>query len=312
MTCGWHLTITLSMELPRPAVAMPSPSFSKNSKSDVETKISLTKDIATDIVHLQGEELIRLRSKLEKSVNLNQAVSKLIRATDHCMSEMQNAFHQRHMHFSFLERMILDLQSENNASLVLLENIRESTRKFCGSDLVNFDAHGQSLKSSSSDESSLLQDHLADEPKKLEREERKARETEEREREEKERDGRRKAVETARLQAKGNEEALERRRLAKLEAGAGETIPDTWHRAATTTSPVLSVLGAPMHPTRSESPTPPGSINTTSLIQAQVLALEKSKASFSSRLKTISKRIDHLERAYRVSELKLLNGDWER
>ncbi|KAJ4476434.1 hypothetical protein C8J55DRAFT_516915 [Lentinula edodes] len=51
-------------------------------------------------------------------------------------------------------------------------------------------------------------------------------------------------------------------------------------------------------------------IDTTSLIKMQVLALERDKSLRLSRLKTISKRIDHLERAYRVSEMPLLKEDY--
>ncbi|KAJ3848833.1 hypothetical protein EV368DRAFT_48519 [Lentinula lateritia] len=51
-------------------------------------------------------------------------------------------------------------------------------------------------------------------------------------------------------------------------------------------------------------------IDTTSLIKMQVLALERDKSLRLSRLKTISKRIDHLERAYRVSEMPLLEEDY--
>ena len=58
------------MQLPRPA--MPAPSFS----NDVETKVSLTMEIAIDIVRLQGEELIRVRRELEKSeVRASQLIS---------------------------------------------------------------------------------------------------------------------------------------------------------------------------------------------------------------------------------------------
>ncbi|KAJ3866751.1 hypothetical protein EV359DRAFT_79224 [Lentinula novae-zelandiae] len=51
-------------------------------------------------------------------------------------------------------------------------------------------------------------------------------------------------------------------------------------------------------------------IDTTSLIKTQVLALERDKSLRLSRLKTISKRFDHLERAYRVSEMPLLKEDY--
>ncbi|KIK65155.1 hypothetical protein GYMLUDRAFT_160294 [Collybiopsis luxurians FD-317 M1] len=52
-------------------------------------------------------------------------------------------------------------------------------------------------------------------------------------------------------------------------------------------------------------------LDTTDLIKMQVLALEKDKSLRASRLKVISKRIDHLERAYRVSELPLLKSDYD-
>ena len=62
--------------------------------------------------------------------------------------------------------MILGLQQENDASLVLLEGVRENMQKFCGSGIVEFDTHDQSSKSSSSsDESSLPQSHFVDDLK---------------------------------------------------------------------------------------------------------------------------------------------------
>ncbi|KAE9388487.1 hypothetical protein BT96DRAFT_431799 [Gymnopus androsaceus JB14] len=148
--------------------SMASPASSKDSELDLETKISLTKDIVTDIFRLQGEEVIRVRKELEKSLNLNKTAFELFRTTDQRMSEMQNTFRRRHMQISFLEGMILGLHRENDASLVLLESIRENMRRFCGSGVVDFDTHDQSSKSSSSsDESSLLQSHFADDQSDL-------------------------------------------------------------------------------------------------------------------------------------------------
>ncbi|KAE9384980.1 hypothetical protein BT96DRAFT_929027 [Gymnopus androsaceus JB14] len=132
---------------------MPAPSFS----NDVETKVSLTMEIAIDIVRLQGEELIRVRRELEKSKNLNQAAFELIRATDQRMSEMQNAFPERHTQVSSLEAVIVNLQRESDSSLVSLENIRESMRKFCGPSFVDFET-----QSPHSSESTLPQDHFVD------------------------------------------------------------------------------------------------------------------------------------------------------
>ncbi|KAJ3871113.1 hypothetical protein F5051DRAFT_487221 [Lentinula edodes] len=51
-------------------------------------------------------------------------------------------------------------------------------------------------------------------------------------------------------------------------------------------------------------------IDTTSLFKTQVLALERDKSLHLSRLKTISKRFDHLERVYSVSEMPLLKEDY--
>ncbi|KAJ4481233.1 hypothetical protein J3R30DRAFT_2423630 [Lentinula aciculospora] len=69
-------------------------------------------------------------------------------------------------------------------------------------------------------------------------------------------------------------------------------------------SPLLTLPFFKQKLTSSTSP-----IDTTSLIKMQVLALERDKSLRSSRLKTIAKRIDHLERAYRVSEMPLLEED---
>ncbi|KAF5368753.1 hypothetical protein D9757_010415 [Collybiopsis confluens] len=52
-------------------------------------------------------------------------------------------------------------------------------------------------------------------------------------------------------------------------------------------------------------------LDTTDLIKMQVIALEKDKSLRASRLKVIAKRIDHLERAYRVSEMPLIKNDYE-
>ncbi|KAE9388486.1 hypothetical protein BT96DRAFT_1073543 [Gymnopus androsaceus JB14] len=141
--------------MPPPRPAIPSPSFS----NDVETKVSLAKEIAIDIVRLQGEELIRVRRELEKAQNLNQAAFELIRATDQCVSEMQNAFRGRHTQISSLEAVIVNLQRENDSSLVSLENIQESMRKFCGSGFVDSMTRSPNLSSS---ESTLPQDRFVD------------------------------------------------------------------------------------------------------------------------------------------------------
>ncbi|KAE9383479.1 hypothetical protein BT96DRAFT_45736 [Gymnopus androsaceus JB14] len=114
-------------------------------------------EIAIDIVRLQGEELIRVRRELEKSKNLNQAAFELIRATDQCVSEMQDAFRERHTQVSSLEAVIVNLQRESDSSLVSLENIRESMRKFCGPSFVDFET-----RSPNSSESTLPQDHFVD------------------------------------------------------------------------------------------------------------------------------------------------------
>ncbi|KAE9384981.1 hypothetical protein BT96DRAFT_1026736 [Gymnopus androsaceus JB14] len=139
------------MPLPRPA--MPPPSFS----NDVKTTVFLPKEIAVDIIRLQGEELIRVRRELEKSQDLYRTAFELIRATDQHVSEMQNAFRGRHTQISSLEAVIVNLQRENDSSLLSLENIRESMRKFCGSSFVDFET-----RSPNSSESTLPQDHFVD------------------------------------------------------------------------------------------------------------------------------------------------------
>ncbi|KAJ3763494.1 hypothetical protein EV360DRAFT_66195 [Lentinula raphanica] len=56
---------------------------------------------------------------------------------------------------------------------------------------------------------------------------------------------------------------------------------------------------------------PSSTLDHTSLLKMQLLALERDKSLRLSRLKTISKRLDHLTRAFRISELPLLSKDYE-
>ncbi|CAG8551320.1 13494_t:CDS:2 [Acaulospora morrowiae] len=53
-------------------------------------------------------------------------------------------------------------------------------------------------------------------------------------------------------------------------------------------------------------------LDTDRLVQLQVEQLEKEKRELNERLRAISKRMDHLERAYRKEEIPLLEKDYER
>ncbi|KAJ3714699.1 hypothetical protein C8R42DRAFT_234807 [Lentinula raphanica] len=55
---------------------------------------------------------------------------------------------------------------------------------------------------------------------------------------------------------------------------------------------------------------PSSTLDHSSLLKMQLLALERDKSLRLSRLKTISKRLDHLTRAFRISELPLLSLDY--
>lgn len=54
------------------------------------------------------------------------------------------------------------------------------------------------------------------------------------------------------------------------------------------------------------------SLDKDKLVQLQVEQLEKEKRDLSERLRVIAKRMDHLERAYRIEEIPLLEQDYDR
>lgn len=54
------------------------------------------------------------------------------------------------------------------------------------------------------------------------------------------------------------------------------------------------------------------SLDTEKLVQLQVEQIEREKRDLSDRLRTVQRRMDHLERAYRREELPLLAADYER
>lgn len=145
------------MQLPRPSIS----TATTPSLSDAQSTITVTSQIAADIVRLQGEELIRVQKEFEKAQvcmsigshtiskyfwivrvvvktlisnniiqNLNANAFELIRATDRRLSDMQNDLSQQRMWVSFLEGTVINFQRENGASSQSLRTIQKNLQNF--------------------------------------------------------------------------------------------------------------------------------------------------------------------------------------
>ncbi|KAF9071775.1 hypothetical protein BDP27DRAFT_1361458 [Rhodocollybia butyracea] len=68
---------------------LPAQSQSSSESNDELAQVFLSKEVASDIIQLQGQEIIRLQNELEKKQKINVIVLNRIQATDERLEELQ-------------------------------------------------------------------------------------------------------------------------------------------------------------------------------------------------------------------------------